>query len=200
MFSGKDWVDNVTIPGWYACTDLNNKNKALPIEVPNLEQTFIMGTNNTEVQDDKKRNGGKNDITKDDLPEHDHAIEHDHPVASSFLQSANHTHTFSGTTSSDTHRHELRNSNAGGSNEDICPFGDRGGAIAGASVYTMSDTHNHSYSGTTSNPTTNHYHDVDLPNFTGTSGSTGNGKGAGSESVMENRPKYYTVIYIIKAQ
>lgn len=79
MFSGNDWVDNVTLPGWYACTvdAVSGAVKNIDgILVPNLVDSFIRGGDPTNWG----VTSGSNSITltTDQMPNHTHNIDHDH--------------------------------------------------------------------------------------------------------------------------
>lgn len=178
MYDGDGWVDDETIPGWYACTVANAAARPNGYPIPDLETHFIAGVAPEDLgATTAERYGGANEITltEEQLPTHTHSINHDHASV---------------TTSTDTHSHtfvdyfhlenpELRPSWADYTRDGI---GGTNGYDGGNAVWTYdhstrSDTHSHS---------------VNLPNFTGTSGSTGGGE------AFDNRPAFYTVIFIRK--
>jgi hypothetical protein len=66
MYDGANWLDNVTLPGWYCC-DRGNHNKNATI--PNLEDLFIKGKG-IETQP------GANwrELSETNLPSHKHSI------------------------------------------------------------------------------------------------------------------------------
>lgn len=159
MFSGKNWVDNNTIPGWYACTlEANGNIKSINgIDVPNLVDSFVMGTTPEDLDKNSPvRTGGENTITLsvEQLPAHNHSV--------TITSDGAHSHSYS-----DTYFPPVQLLREKG---------------AGASVYFNNLT---SRTGTTSNAGA-HTHSGS------TIGDTGNG------AVIENRPQYYTVIYIMK--
>lgn len=161
MYSGVNWEDNVTLPGWKACTAANNSDNQA---IPNLENTFIIGTTPQVTNNPASvRSGGNNEIvlTEAQLPRHAHSINHDHPSYVSENSNGSFTTVFDSVQST--------------------PPNDRG-------VYYGAG---HSPSSQTSG---SHSHNVDLPLYTGPSGETGNG------ALIDIRPKYYSVIYIIKVQ
>ncbi|MDR1323829.1 MAG: hypothetical protein LBK68_05250 [Candidatus Margulisbacteria bacterium] len=67
MYDGTSWVDNSTLPGWYACTAAN-KNLGL---TPNLENHFVVGAGS---QVSKGQDTGSNTLTAAMLPKHTHSI------------------------------------------------------------------------------------------------------------------------------
>lgn len=161
MYSGVNWEDNATLPGWKACTAVNN---AANPAIPNLENTFIMGTTPQVTNNPAStRNGGSNQIrlSAAHLPPHTHSINHDHPNYATALSNGVFT-------------------TVGEAYQQGAPGGN--GVKAGSGYYPGQKS-----SGS-------HSHNIDLPNFSGTSGSTGSG------AHIDIRPKYYSVIYIIKVQ
>ena len=83
MFDGTGWVDNSTLPGWYACIAAN-----AGVGAPDMVDKFAMG----KVVTGSGVNGGNNShtITSAELPTHTHAIDHTHATSSG--QSVSHTH------------------------------------------------------------------------------------------------------------
>ncbi|CAL5993154.1 Conserved_hypothetical protein [Hexamita inflata] len=75
MYDSSDWVDNQTIPGWYACTALNN---ALNNHIPDLEGNFIRGispeTRANKIITNNHLFSGKGivTLTTSNLPPHSH--------------------------------------------------------------------------------------------------------------------------------
>jgi hypothetical protein len=112
--------------------------------------------------------GGANTktLTTTELPSHTHSINHDHDSVT--------------TSSAGNHEHSTNTGHQfdGGS---------------GGTGFTVGPTYN---GGNRFNPNTStagaHTHTVDLPNFTGTSGSTGTG------SAFDIRPKYFNVVYVMR--
>lgn len=152
---------------------------------------------------------------------HSHAIDHDHASVTSGLNSVDHSHTFSGTTS-DPGNHQHNDNSAAGDwlmsefgSPNSLDLHDGGGALAygTTNITAAAGAHTHTYSGTTSGISANHTHAVDLPNFTGSSGSeashthsvdvaafTGNtGNGGFANSALDTTPKHLAVNFIIKA-
>lgn len=132
-------------------------------------------------------------IAEANLPAHVHTINHDHGSVTSGNQSANHTHT--GTTSTDgSHTHGpavaseyLYQTLGGGSS-----FATGGGASY-ASATTTGSGGSHSHTVTTTGVSADHTHSVDLPNYTGNSGSVGSG------TALTTRPRHLGVNFQIKA-
>ena len=154
--------------------------------------------------------GGKNTITltTDNLPSHTHSFTPAGSVSSTFKgtavtsggQSANHTHTFSGTTSTNGyHSHSI---------DSVLkwPVGGGGMSFAGwnsnngyynpvITSVTATGDHSHSYNGTTSANNVGHTHSVTAAgtvtsNFSGTASNTGS-TGNGTEINIQN--PYITV-------
>lgn len=179
MYSGIDWVDN-KIPGWKACTAANNQVDA---NIPNLEGTFIMGTSTTAISNvSVSRTGGKNELAASDLPKHSHTINHDHPAAS---ESSAHSHGYSDIAYNENFSSGVSSAaatNGWHKSSTMNPSG------LGSSA---TDRDNQSiYRNTTTGGKTV---TIDLPMTSGMSSGT-----VGTNTKMDNRPKYYTVIYIIK--
>lgn len=85
MFDGNNWVDNATMPGWYACIAGNEAHGC-----PNLVDKFVMGGTSAGAT------GGTNSyaLSVAQLPSHNHNIDHDHTSESftSSGRSTSHTH------------------------------------------------------------------------------------------------------------
>lgn len=181
MFSGQNWEDNVTLPGWYACTAENESTPINSVLIPNLENTFIMGTNTNDIKVTDTRTGGKNELTKDEMPKHDHSFDHSHPRAYGATHGSN----------DGNHGHTSK-----------LPIGLDGNTSTAPYAIPDSGANTNDWWKTYSNVNpSNHGHSVyvDIPYTSGkTTSSSGNGIGSGKENKMDNRPQYYTVIYIIK--
>ena len=153
-----------TIPtGWGLCDGTKG--------TPNLIDRFVFGAVNAGVT------GGNNSLTLTaaNIPSHTHTT-------------GSHTHTFSGTTDSPGHGHEIVTTNAGvpqppGGTPP--PVGVTTAPITSnyrllySAIPTDSGSHSHSFSGTTAGAS-------------GTTGSTGTG------TAIDNRPAYYALAFIMK--
>ncbi len=156
-------------------------------------------------------------LTTDNLPSHSHSFTPAGSVSSTFkgtavnsgTQSANHTHTFSGNTSTTgnhshnvltnndstrNHTHLANPYNLPGINQSY-HFGD--GNDNGPT--TVAGNHYHTYSGTTSANSANHYHSVTAAGtvtstFTGTASNTGATGGGKSFSVQNS----YITVFMYK--
>ena len=127
--------------GWVLCDGNNN--------TPDLRNRFVVGAGGTYSVEDI---GGEDThtLTQAELPAH--------------------KHSFSGTTSTNTHSHHI-----GTMWTEVCPANCYGQVVAGnggTGKTTNNDSHNHSFSGNTNN--------------------------TGSNAAHENRPPYFALAYIMK--
>ena len=156
-------------------------------------------------------------LTTDNLPSHTHSFTPAGSVASTFkgtavtsgTQSANHTHTFSGTTGgSGSHSHTIGlhadSSVVSGHFYDPPIGGQNHTAYLGPGVFGVGNTssvgnHTHSFSGTTGSNSANHTHSVTAAGtvsstFTGTASNTGATGGGKSISVQDS----YITVFMYK--
>jgi microcystin-dependent protein len=120
------------------------------------------------------------------LPAHTHSIDHNHAEVTSSTDS----HSHSGTTSTaGSHTHTV--SDAGDGAVTVGTSGTTTG-VANNVFATRTTSSNGSHSHSFSTSTDSHSHTVNLPNFTGTSGSTGSG------TALPSLPPYIVLTYIIK--
>ena len=193
MYDGAGWVDNVTLPGWYACIPENEDGGAngLAFGIRSMVDRFVVGGTPTSAG----TVGGANSyqLTVDQLPAHTHAIDHDHGVVTSSNQSTNHTHGYS-------RRYIDRARNAGGagttaqvsmsaSDGGWSGYWLSGGASSGQWGSSLRTQIDHPTTGANS---ASHNHSVAIPPHSGQSGHTGGG------ATVDNRPAHYTMIYIRK--
>lgn len=77
MFAGETWEDNVSLPGWIACTASNETRIIGQINVPNLEGHFLRGAC-TSINEEQGTTGGSDTVKIglliDNLPSHSHTI------------------------------------------------------------------------------------------------------------------------------
>ena len=220
QYDGANWIDDSTMPGWYACI-AENINKGCP----DMVNKFAMG----KVVIGSGAIGGSNThtISSAELPihthtinhdhasftsgsggvDHTHAIDHDHANFNSGTQSANHTHN----TVMGSHNHAAY-FHHGGTDEnsysiDIEVYAD-GSSVTGPG-YTESTNLGTKTSGSNS---ASHTHSINVPAFTGNSGNassyshthsinvpafTGNsGNGDFANNSFDNRPAYYSMLFI----
>lgn len=182
-YDGDSWVDNTTIPGWYACVAANAAQGC-----PDLVDRFLMGR----VIAGASGFAGANSfaLTANQLPSHTHTINHDHASFASGSNSANHTHTFS-----DTGSVSISDSYCYRSNSLVYLDGttfNAGGESNWLGRTSASRSGSVTVSGNTGSNSANHTHAINIPAYTGGSGATGLGK------AIDNRPAHYTVIYIRK--
>lgn len=167
---------------------------------PDLRGRFPLGDNSTLTL---LGTGGSTTIAETNLPSHAHTIDHDHASATSGGMSANSTLSHSITDSGhnhtqDPHTHTTQatisaSSGAHNNTTDYVAAGTNAASTT-PSIASISSTTATNQSATTgisiSDHTVSHTHDVNLPNFTGNSGSTGSG-------TAYYQP-YLVVNYIIK--
>jgi len=184
-YDSSNWIDGVTKPGWFACIPENSDK-----DCPDMTDRFVMGKNVVSA----KTCGGANIITLTtaQIPSHCHGMAHSHTASS-----ANSTHSHNTSTSTAPSAHSVSahcHSYSGhNSSANICGGGSRRAAnentasnVSGVGLSNHSN-HNHTISGGSHNHTIT-VDDTDkvLTDFTG-----------GGES-HENRPPFYSMIYIRK--
>ncbi|OQY32017.1 MAG: hypothetical protein B6241_12385 [Spirochaetaceae bacterium 4572_59] len=206
MYDGSDWQDDVDLPGFYACTAENASRGC-----PDMTGRFVMG----KAADAEGELGGANSLilTEANLPSHTHAIDHDHGAFNSASGGVAHTHSInhdhgSVTSSSDSHYH-IHGVNFASSGTPNMLHGyttstsksttsEFQGTAGGYYPKSSTDSHSHSvnlpnYGGTSGGASAySHSHPIDIPAFTGDSGATGDG------SPIDNRPAFYSMIFIKK--
>ena len=174
---GDDWVDNVTIPGMYACVEGNT------VGLPALEDRFIIGKK--DPYESGYLNGGSNLFTDMDIPGHTHTI--------------NHTH--SGISSSGAHTHSIESS--GDHTHTVYSYTYTvGGAYRGVNSATSNWTSTEKIGIVPSSPASGaHTHSIEssgahthtVPSYTG---SSGNWPGSILPTRLNNLLKTYTVLFI----
>lgn len=95
-------------------------------------------------------------LTTAEMPSHNHG-------GATGTQSADHTHSFSGSTSTiGNHHHTIDDSNSEGSSYGLWAYGNRGGANNNPGLNRTNDagSHNHTVSGTTGSNSASHTHSV----------------------------------------
>lgn len=174
MYNGEEW-DTKTLPGWYIC-DGNNG-------TPDLLGRFVMGsTTTTNPKGEDKRKGGSNmlELEQKHLPAHEHDIDiststnedgqHRHALKD-FLKTANIQGNSSSGTTFTRFSFSYENTPELSRNQIGYDFAEF--------YHTIMDSQNE------------HSHKID---YSGKSGSTG------SNEEFDNRPSYYSVIYIMKVE
>lgn len=195
MYDGATWQDNVTLPGWYACVPENEDggSAGLSYGITSMVDRFAMGrpvagSNTT---------GGSNSyrLTAAQLPGHTHTINHDHPSFQSGNQRQNHRHHLaldSNTTGSHVHSLQGRYSSGGTSTGAAIHQMSTGRRGLASGMVGTAGNHSHHTSGWTGWISSGHNHDIDIPAYTGNSGSTGLG------AAVDNRPAFYSMIFVRK--
>jgi microcystin-dependent protein len=178
------WVDDVTMPGWFACVAANTV-----WGCKDMTGRFVMG----KVVAGVGGTGGTNSyqISSAQLPTHTHTIDHDHGAANTGGRGSYHQHSDSG------HTHDIRCAANGGTylvwNTSIWAAGTGDGprdSVSTVNKYTAYTSY-----ANIGNDNTDHVHAFDMPAF---SGSSGNGGFANSS--VDNRPAYYEMIFIRKCK
>ena len=195
MYDGANWRDNVTLPGWYACVPENEDGGAagLAYGIASMVDRFVMGKSAAGAG----ATGGANSyrLTAAQLPAHTHTINHDHPSFHSGNQRQNHRHYVALSTGfSGVHSHDVGFTTAGATL--IGTLRGSGHTVSGSDSFhrptSSGGNHIHTASGWTGWISSGHNHDIDIPAFTGNSGSTGLG------TAVDNRPAFYSLIFIRK--
>ena len=193
-YDSSNWIDGVTKPGWFACIPENSDK-----DCPDMTDRFVMGKNVVST----KTCGGANTVTLTtaQIPSHCHGMAHCH-AASSDCETTTHTHDVScldighieTTTANCNHSHTMVQSRSlpfdihtGGtsvftSHQSLTSPGPLPGSFVG-----NHSNHSHTISGGSHNHTIT-INDTDkvLTDFTGCGES------------HENRPAFYSMIYIRK--
>jgi len=178
------WVDNVTMPGWYACISSNAAHGC-----PDLVDKFVKGAANGTKGSTYGVTGGEEDcevtITESNLPTHTHSINHGHTTASgaNITGSTNPSHNHN-----IAHQHEYMKWSGKVNVDKGGAFGDTN--VANDANQTLLTTEGPTNSSTTSIA---HTHSVTVDNH---SGSSGNG-GFDNDSISID-PEHYKVIFIRK--
>jgi hypothetical protein len=167
--------------GYYVCDGSALNLATSPIfngagrHLPNLtDNRFLQGSTSAGTI------GGQNSVTliEANLPLHSHTINHDH---ASFTTGSGGAHTHTITDPGHTHTVAVSGSTNAGTGSART---ETGGNLRTSSSSTTGITVNSTNS--------SHTHDIDVPNFTGSSGSVGSG------TSYENRPIYLNCFYVIR--
>ena len=196
MYDGTNWKDNVTLPGWYACVPENEDGGAagLSYGITSMVDRFVMGKSAAGAG----AAGGANSyrLTAAQLPAHTHTINHDHPQVHSGNQRQNHKHFLNFyTKTSGHHRHtiDMAEGEDVGTSALMKLMGYPSEKKRTRSAPTShTGVHIHGITGFTGPPSSTHNHAIDIPVFTGNSGSTGLG------AAVNSRPAFYSMIFIRK--
>lgn len=96
MYDGAGWVDNITLPGWFACTQANyNAGRT-----PNMEDTFVRGVSPSQRQptfDANRRGSNTVSIQEQNLPPHQHTASGN--IHGNTSNAGSHIHSHSGSNS-----------------------------------------------------------------------------------------------------
>jgi microcystin-dependent protein len=177
--------------------------------LPDMSDKMLFGQSTTTLG----ATGGANSktIASANLPTHTHtvgththAIDHDHESFTSGSGGAAHTHSFSATTASGGgHSHEFDdriNTTASGSSGE--PMRSNNSGTDGTQPTTSAGAHSHTLSGTTGSETASHTHSINVPAFTGNSGSGGatdTGDGGFANTALDVTNAHLAVNFQIKA-
>ena len=176
---------NAIPSGWVLCNGSNS--------TPDLRDKFVIGAGNSYAVN---ATGGSKDAV---IVSHSHTINnHTHTVSGNTgNQSANHSHTFSGSGSS-SHSHNITATNHDDHNDNARRIqnGRNDSNFGNNNFNTDSATVNISISGNTGNQSGSHSH-----SWSGTTGNP-NDRGTDSQGVSgtdKNLPPYYALCYIMKS-
>ena len=181
MYDGTDWVDNVTLPGWYACIPENEDGgvNGLAFGIRSMVDRFAVGGAIVAAG----TIGGANSyqLSVGQLPAHNHTINHAHGEHSHTI---NHGHTASSGLQSSNHSHAYSTG----------PWAGAGGAFQS----TSSGAWGARSSGGVS---ANHSHAITVANHSGSSGTatinySGNSGATGLGETIDKRPAFYSMVFI----
>jgi microcystin-dependent protein len=166
------YAGTVAPDGWLMCNGSSTAGfpalaALVGANTPDLRGRFPLGKTASGTGSTLLGTGGSTTIATGNLPSHNHSINHDHPNVTSTGMSAN--ATLGHTITDPGHAHNT--------NSDSYLFQYQAGVNQSADGVTfpgrLSTTNTTGIS--IANHNVAHTHDVDVPNFTGTSGSTGSG-------------------------
>lgn len=189
MYDGAGWRDNVTLPGWYACVPENEDGgtAGLSYGITSMVDRFVMG----KAVAGAGATGGANSykLTASHLPAHTHTINHTHGTVRSGDRTVNHRHSVTGSLSGGNHTHTLPD---GANNGSSRLFSTHLGPHGYSHNTSGTGAHTHSLNLTSGTESSGHRHDVSVPAYTGNSGATGTG------AEIDNRPAFYSLIFVRK--
>lgn len=169
------WVDDTTLPGWYACVSANADHGC-----PDMVDRFIMG----KVAAGAGSTGGSNSkpIASANLPPHTHGS----GTLATGNQSASHTHSGTTAIQSASHSHTIpvEVPESGLNYGNVAP----GNGTAKGNITTSTQSASHTHTITTGTQSASHSHAI--------SGSTSNGGFA--NTALDITPAHYTAIFIRK--
>ena len=171
--------------------------------IPNMAARVPVGVDSGQTRfDTTGKTGGSTTVP---VPAHTHTINHDHGSITSGNQSANHTHAISGTTSSaGTHNHA-----ADGAATHYLTIGTGTGGwgptpanFGGTATTEDGGAHTHTFADTSGNNSVSHNHAVNLPAYSGASGSYSKEVTIDADPLTKTTtelvPPYVVVAYIIR--
>ena len=180
MYDGTDWVDDVTLPGWYACIPENEDGgvNGLTFGIRSMVDRFVMASSTAAIG----VTGGANSyqLAVSQLPAHTHTINHDHGSFLSGAAAPSHSHDIP----SLNHRHNTTLDGPRGASGSSAVFASTNWSPDIYTAYTNPDP------GSTGSASPSHTHNVTVPVFDGDSGFTGLG------GAVENRPAFYSMLFI----
>lgn len=186
-------LQSATYPELFAVIGTTYGGSGGNFSIPDMRGRFPIGAS----PDALGGSGGSRDQT---VVSHNHTIDHTHGTALTGVETANHSHGFSGNTGTESadHSHVLRGigsaNTGGGFGEGMVADINNGGFGPAFNTGGISATHYHGFSGTTGGISVNHQHFVDVPGHSGASSTTG------SSGTNANMPPYRVVNFIIRVR
>lgn len=186
-------LEAATYPSLFAVLGTSFGGSGGNFNIPDMRDRMPMGVG---PSDAIGSSGGTRDTI---VPTHSHTITHTHVTALSGVGTVDHSHAFGGTTATENQAHDhavhgTLHTGSGITAENLGLAGDDSEYGGMVSTGNEQQAHNHNFSGNTGGISANHQHYVDVPGFSGSSGTTG------VAVTNQNLPPYRTVNFIIKAR
>ena len=188
-------LQSVDYPALYAVLGTSYGGTAGRFNLPDLTDRFPVG----------KAPGTKGGSKDAPYVQHHHSIAHNHGLFDSGTDGPGHTHDYNGTTGTESalHTHNGPNNSAfvvqgagGGSHTTVGAPTD---LLTGATTNTQNEFHTHTFAGNTGNESNLHKHQIDMPNYTGNSGTTIGPNNEPAVAITDkNLPPFCGVTFVIR--